>query len=72
VVVENEMGSDKSNSQSKRRPSSPKRQAASKRHPVFGCLKGTVWVAPGVDLTQPADPEWGDHAWADKPWTDEK
>jgi hypothetical protein len=29
-------------------------------------------VAPGVDLTQPADPEWGDHAWADKPWTDEK
>jgi hypothetical protein len=24
-----------------------------------------------VDLTEPADPEWGDHAWADKPWSEE-
>lgn len=28
------------------------------RHPLFGCLKGTVRVAPGIDLTEPADPEW--------------
>ena len=28
-------------------------------HPIFGALKGLVRVAPGVDLTEPADPEWG-------------
>jgi hypothetical protein len=28
------------------------------RHPLFGWMKGTVQIAPGVDLTQPADPEW--------------
>ena len=27
--------------------------------PFYGALKGTVTVAPGVDLTEPADPEWG-------------
>jgi hypothetical protein len=26
---------------------------------LFGWMKGTVTVAPGVDLTEPADPEWG-------------
>lgn len=30
-----------------------------KRHPLFGSMKGTSIVMPGVDLTQPADPEWG-------------
>ncbi|WP_075292172.1 helix-turn-helix domain-containing protein [Pararhizobium arenae] len=25
---------------------------------VRGCMKGTVTIAPGVDLTEPADPEW--------------
>ena len=35
----------------------------SRRHPLFGWLKGTVTVAPGVDLTAPADPNWGDIAW---------
>jgi hypothetical protein len=30
-----------------------------KMHPIFGCLKGTVTLAPGVDLT---DPEWGEVA----------
>jgi hypothetical protein len=30
------------------------------RHPAFGALKGTVHIAPGVDLTEPADPEWAD------------
>jgi hypothetical protein len=34
--------------------------AVSKRHPLFGRLKGTVQVAPGVDLTEPADPAWAD------------
>ncbi len=28
-------------------------------HPLFGWLKDTARVAPGVDLTEPADPEWG-------------
>lgn len=32
--------------------------APPKRHPLFGSMKGTSIVAPGVDLTQPADPEW--------------
>jgi hypothetical protein len=26
------------------------------RHPLFGWMKGTVRIASGVDLTQPADP----------------
>lgn len=29
------------------------------RHPLFGALKGLVHVPPGVDLTEPADPDWG-------------
>ena len=28
-------------------------------HPAFGALKGTVTIPPGVDLTEPADPDWG-------------
>jgi hypothetical protein len=27
--------------------------------PFFGRLRGTIRVAPGVDLTEPADPDWG-------------
>ena len=27
--------------------------------PLFGCLKGIMVVSPGVDLTQPTNPEWG-------------
>ena len=36
------------------------RLAVSSRHPLFGWLKGTVRVTPGVDLTEPADPDWAD------------
>lgn len=32
---------------------------AGKRHPLFGALAGTVTIAEGVDLTEPADPDWG-------------
>jgi hypothetical protein len=31
-----------------------------KPHPLFGALKGLGTVAPGVDLTEPADPTWAD------------
>lgn len=27
-------------------------------HPLFGAFKGTVRIPPGVDLTEPADPDW--------------
>jgi hypothetical protein len=37
--------------------SSPKQR---RRHPAFGALKDVTWIAPGVDLTEPADPEWAD------------
>ena len=31
-------------------------------HPAYGCMKGTITVMPGVDLTAPMDwdEEWGD------------
>ena len=35
----------------------PKKSA---RHPIFGALKDVTWIAPGVDLTEPADPQWAD------------
>ena|SRR5665213_493249 len=31
-----------------------------RRHPAFGALKDVTWIAPGVDLTEPAVPEWAD------------
>jgi hypothetical protein len=30
-----------------------------KRHPLFGALKDVTFTQPGVDLTEPADPDWG-------------
>jgi hypothetical protein len=30
-----------------------------KRHPLFGALKGLIHIPPGVDLTEPADPDCG-------------
>lgn len=29
------------------------------RHPIFGALKDVTFVPAGVDLTEPADPDWG-------------
>lgn len=29
------------------------------RHPIFGYMKGTMTIPPDLDLTAPADPEWG-------------
>jgi hypothetical protein len=35
------------------------------RHPLIGWMKGTLTITDGVDLTQPADPEWGETAYGD-------
>ena|SRR5271170_6840691 len=40
--------------------------SAAKSHPLIGWMKGTVRVAAGVDLTEPADPAWGEHTWGSK------
>lgn len=29
------------------------------KSPLFGSMKGTTIVMPGIDLTEPADPDWG-------------
>jgi hypothetical protein len=29
------------------------------QHPIIGALKGSVHIPEGVDLTEPADPDWG-------------
>jgi hypothetical protein len=42
------------------------------RHPLIGWMKGTLTIAAGVDLTQPADPEWGEAAYGDRTWADRK
>jgi hypothetical protein len=38
----------------------PASEREPKRHPLFGALKGLLRIAPGTDLTKPADPTWGD------------
>lgn len=30
------------------------------RHPLIGCMKGTVTIMPGTDLTEPTAPDWPD------------
>jgi len=42
----------------------PDEYVQSGRHPIFGWAKGMITVAPGVDLTEPADPDLAD--WIDK------
>jgi hypothetical protein len=36
-----------------------KRAPKSGLPPFYGALKGLIQIAPGVDLTEPADPDWG-------------
>ena len=36
-------------------------------HPIFGALKDVTWIAPGTDLTEPADPEWAERV-EDRDW----
>jgi hypothetical protein len=38
-------------------------------HPVFEWMKGTAHIPEGVDLTEPADPEWGEKTWGEKTWS---
>jgi hypothetical protein len=41
--------------------SAPKPYATKEgRHPIRGALKDITFLVPGVDLTEPADPEWAD------------
>jgi hypothetical protein len=35
-------------------------------------MKGTLTIPEGVDLTQPADPDWGDAAYGDRPRAERK
>jgi hypothetical protein len=36
-----------------------RQELRSGRHPLIGSMKGTVLIPDGVDLTEPADPDWG-------------
>jgi hypothetical protein len=38
----------------------PKKELGKPGHPLFGCMKGTITIPEGVDLTEPACPEWAD------------
>jgi hypothetical protein len=51
---------------SKGGPSKTAVRGIRKRHPLIGALKGWIQIVPGTDLTQPADPEWGERAWGKK------
>jgi hypothetical protein len=37
----------------------PQVKSKTGRHPLFGAMKGLIHIPAGVDLTEPADPEWG-------------
>ena len=38
---------------------SPMQAKKTGQHPIIGALKGSVYIPEGVDLTEPADPDWG-------------
>jgi hypothetical protein len=38
----------------------PATESAKTIHPLIGRIKGTVTIPEGVDLTEPACPEWAD------------
>src|SRR5882757_9050565 len=44
------------NAGTEKAPLAPKK---GERHPLFGALKDVTFITPGVDLTEPADPDWG-------------
>jgi hypothetical protein len=52
------MGKD-SRSHKSLKPRRGKQVRSGERHPIFGALKGVTFIPPGVDLTEPADPDWG-------------
>jgi hypothetical protein len=39
---------------------SPEKPNAKGKHPVFGCMNDTLVLKSDLDLTSPADPDWGD------------
>ncbi len=41
-------------------PGKPDQNGPRKRHPLFGILKELTQIVPGTDLTEPADPNWGE------------
>lgn len=47
---------------SKRKPPRKAARPAGEKafHPLYGYMQGVVRIMPGIDLTQPADPEWAD------------
>ena len=44
-----------------RRVRAPNAGAEKPFHPAWGAMKGLIRIMPGVDLTQPADPELADY-----------
>jgi hypothetical protein len=50
----------------------PSKLPSSEHHPLIGWMKGTVVVEPGVDLTKPAHPFWGEVSYGDRTWDDFK
>lgn len=54
--------SEPSGSVSRRSAAAAPLGAEGKRHPLFGALAGLAKTAPGVDLTHPAEPTWGERS----------
>ena len=52
--------------------SGSKEELTAGQHPLIGWMKGTLAVAPGVDLTKPAEPEWGEVAYGDRSWSGDR
>ena len=43
------------------------KQGGAGEHPLFARIRGTAHVPDGVDLTSPADPDWGDLDYGSSP-----
>jgi hypothetical protein len=59
-------------SEGARESGTPSAVVTTDRHPLVGWMKGTLKIAEGVDLTHPADPEWGEAAYGDRTRADRK